>query len=85
MPLRAGRGAAIALVAALAGPSLAFAQPETDDVTEGALFLLLPVGAQGVGSGRAMTALPSEEAASGTRPDLPRSVNAARWSIAASS
>ena len=30
---------------------------------EGALFLLLPVGAQGVGVGRAMTALASEEAA----------------------
>lgn len=30
---------------------------------EGALFLLLPFGAQGVGLGRAMTALPSEEAA----------------------
>ena len=30
---------------------------------EGALFLLLPVGAQGVGLGRAMTALPSEEGA----------------------
>ena len=30
---------------------------------EGALFLLLPVGAQGVGLGRAMTALATEEAA----------------------
>ena len=30
---------------------------------EGALFLLLPFGAQGVSLGRAMTALPSEEAA----------------------
>lgn len=30
---------------------------------EGALFLLLPVGAQGVAMGRAMTALPSQESA----------------------
>ena len=39
---------------------------ETGEVAgagEGALFLLLPVGAQGVGLGRAMTALPSEEGA----------------------
>ena len=33
------------------------------DTQEGALFLLLPVGAQGVGLGRAMTALRSEEGA----------------------
>lgn len=31
--------------------------------TEGALFLLLPVGAQGVAMGRAMTAMPTQEAA----------------------
>ena len=31
--------------------------------TEGALFLLLPVGAQGVALGRAMTAMPTQEAA----------------------
>jgi hypothetical protein len=31
--------------------------------TEGALFLLLPVGAQGVAMGRAMTAIPTQEAA----------------------
>ncbi|NNM35364.1 MAG: hypothetical protein HKO53_19975 [Gemmatimonadetes bacterium] len=36
---------------------------EGTDAQEGALFLLLPVGAQGVGLGRAMTALPSEEGA----------------------
>ncbi len=31
--------------------------------TEGALFLILPVGAQGIAMGRAMTALPSQESA----------------------
>ena len=36
---------------------------EGAEAQEGALFLLLPVGAQGVGLGRAMTALPSEEGA----------------------
>lgn len=33
------------------------------DTQEGALFLLLPVGAQGVGLGRAMTAMPGAEGA----------------------
>lgn len=37
--------------------------PDTGAILEGALWLLLPVGAQGVGQGRAMTALRSEEAA----------------------
>ena len=36
---------------------------DSGGVQEGALFLLLPVGAVGVGLGRAMTALQSEEAA----------------------
>ena len=37
--------------------------PDSSEAPEGAIFLLLPVGAQGVGLGRAMTALRSEEAA----------------------
>ena len=59
--------ASVALMAAL-GPSIASGQEdgEPDEgalLREGALFLLLPVGAQGIGSGRAMTAVASEEAA----------------------
>ena len=61
-----GAAAMVALLAAL-GPPVAFGQEsgEPDEVAEqeGALFLLLPVGAQGIGSGRAMTAVASEEAA----------------------
>ena len=46
-------------------PGLLRAQEIGDEegAREGALFLLLPVGAQGVGLGRAMTALASDEAA----------------------
>ena len=58
--------AVVALLGAL-GPPIASGQEgsEPDEVTEaeGAPFLLLPVGAQGIGSGRAMTAMASEEAA----------------------
>ena len=57
----------VLLLALLAGmpPERAPGQelPDSSDAQEGALFLLLPVGAQGVGLGRAMTALHSEEAA----------------------
>lgn len=54
----------LALLALTPGPALR-AQEIGDDAgaAEGALFLLLPVGAHGVGLGRAMTALSSEEAA----------------------
>ncbi len=50
-------------LAALAGtaPCGAYAQSGEAGAQEGALFLLLPVGARGVGLGRAMTALPTEE------------------------
>ncbi len=41
----------------------AFTRASSEPVaTEGALFLLLPVGAQGVAMGRAMTAIPTQEA-----------------------
>ncbi len=54
---------ALALVAA-AAPSPTLAQDGgRAEAQEGALFLLLPVGARGVGLGRAMTALPTEEGA----------------------
>lgn len=39
------------------------AQDDTSPSDEGALFLLLPVGAQGVAMGRAMTAMPGAESA----------------------
>lgn len=55
----------LAILLASAGPAHAEGQEtgEGSDVREGALFLLLPVGAQGVGLGRAMTALQSDEGA----------------------
>lgn len=53
---------ALAFVVGL-GPAAADAQSERAQAQEGALFLLLPVGARGVGLGRAMTALPTEEGA----------------------
>ena len=55
----------LAILLAAAGPVPAGGQEagEGSDVREGALFLLLPVGAQGVGLGRAMTALESDEGA----------------------
>ena len=52
---------ALVLVSLILAPGVLPAQ-ETG-AEEGALFLLLPVGAQGVGLGRAMTALATEEAA----------------------
>ena len=56
---------AVALVLLLSGGSGIDAQEigEEGGAQEGALFLLLPVGAHGVGLGRAMTALPSDEGA----------------------
>lgn len=46
------------------GDEPAFVARESDPVaSEGALFLLLPVGAQGVAMGRAMSAMPTQEAA----------------------
>ena len=51
----------LVLVSLILAPGVLPAQ-ETG-AEEGALFLLLPVGAQGVGLGRAMTALATEEAA----------------------
>lgn len=51
----------VALIAALAAPVSMFAQSETG--SEGALFLLLPTGAQAVGMGQAMVAAqPGSEA-----------------------
>ncbi|GMV08238.1 MAG: hypothetical protein AMXMBFR53_45130 [Gemmatimonadota bacterium] len=59
--------AAHSLVAALLAVSVAQPAAAQDDpspsATEGALFLLLPVGAQGVSLGRAMTAMRGPEAA----------------------
>lgn len=56
---------AVRLLAAmlLAAPAPALGQELADDgdTEEGAPFLLLPVGAQGIGLGRAMTALAGEE------------------------
>ena len=55
----------LVLVSLVPVPGLLRAQEIGDETGagEGALFLLLPVGAQGVGLGRAMTALATEEAA----------------------
>jgi len=55
----------MAILLAATGPAHAGGQKtgEGSDIREGALFLLLPVGAQGVGLGRAMTALQSDEGA----------------------
>ncbi len=47
--------------------------------TEGALTLLLPIGARGIGMGRAVTASPGPSRCSGIRPDWPA------WSKVASS
>lgn len=58
----AGRSlVALLLALGLSGP--AAAQDRDPSSTEGALFLLLPVGAQAVSMGRAMTAIQSPEAA----------------------
>jgi len=53
----------LTLVAALVLAGHAAAQQRDPSSTEGALFLLLPVGAQGVSLGRAMTAIQSPEGA----------------------
>jgi len=71
-----GRGAAVLLLLVGVAPCLGaqVVQPEVLGVRtqsastqgasrEGALFLLLPVGAQGVGMGRAVSALPTQEGA----------------------
>jgi len=62
--VRRGTGLVLlGLFTALApGGGRAQEEPDTGAVPEGAPFLLLPVGAQGVGMGRAMTALRSGEA-----------------------
>jgi len=52
----------MACILSLAAPMGVRAQDDAPK-NEGALFLLLPVGAQGVGMGRAMTAQPSTESA----------------------
>ncbi len=60
------RAACLLVLVSLVPGSGALEAQEIGDETgagEGALFLLLPVGAQGVGLGRAMTALATEEAA----------------------
>ncbi|MCY4400107.1 MAG: PorV/PorQ family protein [Gemmatimonadetes bacterium] len=63
--VRRARALLIVILAACLAPGGAGAQEIGEDAgaQEGALFLLLPVGAQGVGLGRAMTALSSEEGA----------------------
>ncbi len=61
---RAWRLLLLPVVLGLASATAAAQEVDDDGETrEGALFLLLPVGAQGVGLGRAMTALQSEEGA----------------------
>jgi len=72
-PARSVLCAVIALTATAWGPlsaqevfqeSAALTRRADEQVaTEGALFLLLPVGAQGVAMGRAMSAMPTQEAA----------------------
>lgn len=61
------RGASVLFGVLLAGlpakTGLGQERPDSGEIREGADFLLLPVGAQGVGLGRAMTALHSQEAA----------------------
>ena len=51
------------LLAAAAVPATGQEVVDDGETQEGALFLLLPVGAQGVGLGRAMTAVPGGEGA----------------------
>lgn len=53
----------LALAGLVAAPAPGPAAQREAPAQEGALFLLLPVGARGVGLGRAMTALPTEEGA----------------------
>ncbi len=65
---RTAKARAVVLRAGLAsllllGVSASVGAQEAAPADEGALFLLLPVGAQGVGLGRSMTALPNEEGA----------------------
>jgi hypothetical protein len=61
-PVRMSRLLALICGLAVAAPVAASAQA-TGPRNEGALFLLLPVGAQGVAMGRSMTATPSVESA----------------------
>ena len=64
MNRRAGRHfCALFALLGLLGPEIGVAQGAGASSDEGALFLLLPVGAQGVAMGRAMTAVPSVESA----------------------
>ncbi len=58
-----GSLSAVLVAAALCCPALTPAQEIEPSGSEEALFLLLPVGAQGIGLGRAMTALASHEGA----------------------
>lgn len=58
--LRVARGLWQALVVCALVPGLALAQGSSD---EGAVFLLLPYGADAVGLGRAVTAMPGQESA----------------------
>ena len=53
----------VLLLAALAGASPAVGQQQEGTAGEGALFLLLPVGAEAVSLGRAMTAMEGSEGA----------------------
>lgn len=59
----AGWTTAVALAAGLPAPASGQGTEGGAGAQEGALFLLLPVGAQGVGLARAMTALSSDEGA----------------------
>lgn len=60
---RVARMLLLPLGLAAAGPLTAQEVVDDGETQEGALFLLLPIGAQGVGLGRAMTALHNPEAA----------------------
>jgi hypothetical protein len=57
------RGALLAALLVLSGVPAPGSAQASATAREGALFLLLPVGAQGVGLGRALTALPGQESA----------------------
>ena len=61
MIVQAARAVALTLVAALALAPPLVAQDEGGSSTEGALFLLLPVGSMGVSLGHAVTALGGPE------------------------
>jgi len=59
-PRSRSRGVLLAVLALVTLPASSLAQSGGSS-TEGALFLLLPIGAKAVGVGRAMTALPGAE------------------------